>query len=74
MLDKDAANAALEKALAASEQATVQIKAAMTRVYCSDKFRGDMHHHLISAATYADTSYHHVQKAFLIAMKRSDDA
>jgi len=74
MLDKDALNNALEKALANSEQAAVQIKAAMGKVYCSAKLRGDMPRHLISAATYADTSYHYTQKAFLMLMKKVENA
>lgn len=74
MLDKDALNRTLEKALANAEQSVVQIKAAMGKVFCSPKLRGDIPHHIIAATTYADTSYHHSQKAFLMLMKRAENA
>ncbi len=63
MLDKETMKAHIEKAVAKSEQATAQLKAAMRKANHLAKFQDDVAHHLIAAATYASDSYYYIEKA-----------
>ncbi len=63
MTDNEAIKAHIEKALDESRRATTQLEAAMSKMDDFAKFRHDVAHHLIAAATYADSSYYYIERA-----------